>query len=112
MANSMKAIFEEGREMVRTGRAQNARQCPYHHREQIECWRAGFHIAMEELSAKTKAEEKAKAEAPPQVKHVGLTPEDLKFIDSQKFTKEEIAEAAGKKPKKSGKKKASKGAAK
>lgn len=74
----MKAIFEEGREMVRTGRASNARQCPYHHREQIECWRAGFHIAIEELKAEVKAKEKAEAEAPPQLKHVGPPPTEEK----------------------------------
>lgn len=87
MANSMKAIFEEGREMVRTGRAQNARQCPYHHREQIECWRAGFHIAMEELKAEVKVKEKAEAEAPPQVKHVGPPAEEKKSVEKSKAKK-------------------------
>lgn len=64
-------IFEEGKQMLRDGVAQNIRQAPYHHKEERICWQAGLLVAQEELKAEKKADAEAEAKAPPAVKHVG-----------------------------------------
>ncbi len=74
---SFREMFEEGGQMVRDSVAQNIRQAPYHHKEQRVCWQAGALIALEELAAEAKVAEKAKAEAPKPVKHVGPAPSEM-----------------------------------
>lgn len=75
---SFDQIFQEGRQMLRDGIAQNIRQAPYHHKEERICWQAGLLVELEELKAEKKAQAKAEAEAPPKVKHVGPAPVEEK----------------------------------